>query len=84
MQAWKLAYVEVAVHDTGEGVERRGVNEERWDEVDLARRFRVLSKFCTPATRNISSVTEIAGLSGKRRHKCLAVHSELRSTAREV
>ena len=72
-----MSYVEVAVHDARELAEGGGIDEEGWDEVDLAGRFGVLSVLSPPAAGDIAAVAEVASLACEGGDERLAVDLEL-------
>ena len=76
-------HVEGTVHDTAEGVESGGVNEEGRDEVDLAGRIGVLGELRLPASRDVGRA-ERARLPSERRDERLAIDGELGGAACEL
>ena len=72
-----MSYVEVAVHDARELAEGGGIDEEGWDEVDLAGSFGVLSVLSLPAAGNIAAVAEVASLACEGGDERLAVDRKL-------
>ena len=80
----EIAYVEVTIHDTTEGVEGGGVDKERWDKVYFAHRLGMLSVLRAPATRHVTGVAERAGFSSESRNKRLAIDRELIGAACEL
>ena len=79
-----MSYVEIAVHDARELAEGGGIDEEGWDEVDLAGRFGVLSVLSLPAAGDIAAVAEVASLACEGGDERLAVDRELIWAARKV